>query len=445
MKWLSWLRKDAHSEVPARSPAEQKGFSWVRAEDDTVSFGRDNLIYPSLKNRDATKNTVAMSCFHWALRNIHQARPEVVAISRDGQEVTNANHPAAELIRKPQALIKQDQRSILTGRLLHEALVYGRIFVGNTYILKVKNASGLVIGLDLLPWGSVNPVGVRGQSGVISHYDVLTSKGMVKHAPEDIIHDRVGIDERNMLIGVSPLVSAMRLILTDNEIAVYLQGVMKSPNPRLMISPKDAMSTPDATEADFLAEKFTQKSSRDRAGGAIVPTFPVDVTPFSFSPDQMAIDIVNKLPEERITALLGIPAIVAGIGAGLDRSTYSNMKEAREAATEEFLLPNWEMMGELFTDNLMPHYDPSGMLSIRYNTSNVRSLQEDSDKKHERVRADFRDNIINLAEAREALGKTPNQGDEKIWSWMLKPSGAPPPNTAGIKKAMERAKSERLI
>ena len=48
-----------------------------------------------------------------------------------------------------------------------------------------------------------------------------------------------------------------------------------------------------------------------------VSTAPIRIEQFGFSPEQMSLKDLRRLPEERISALLGIPAIVAGLGAGL--------------------------------------------------------------------------------------------------------------------------------
>jgi hypothetical protein len=70
------------------------------------------------------------------------------------------------------------------------------------------------------------------------------------------------------------------------------------------------------------------------------------VEQFGFSPEQLLLRELRRIPEERVTAVLGVPAIVAGLGAGLDRSTFTNMAEAREAAYESGIIPTQRIIAE---------------------------------------------------------------------------------------------------
>ena len=66
----------------------------------------------------------------------------------------------------------------------------------------------------------------------------------------------------------------------------------------------------------------------------------------SFSPDQMKLAELRRIPEERVSAVLGVPAVLAGLGAGLDSATYSNTKELREFFTESKIVPMWNMVAQ---------------------------------------------------------------------------------------------------
>jgi hypothetical protein len=79
-----------------------------------------------------------------------------------------------------------------------------------------------------------------------------------------------------------------------------------------------------------------------------------------------------------VTAVLGIPAIVAGLGAGLDRSTFTNMAEAREAAYEAGLIPMQRILGEDIRFQLLADFgDDPFAFRFGFDLSKVRVLQED--------------------------------------------------------------------
>ena len=104
----------------------------------------------------------------------------------------------------------------------------------------------------------------------------------------------------------------------------------------------------------------------------------MNVEKLSFSPKDLDLGLLRQLPEERISAVLGVPAILAGLGAGLKNATYSNAKELREFFTENKLIPLWRMVGEELTQQvLIKEYETTLTTSAEYDFSEVRALQAD--------------------------------------------------------------------
>ena len=79
----------------------------------------------------------------------------------------------------------------------------------------------------------------------------------------------------------------------------------------------------------------------------------MSVEKMSFSPSELDIGTLRRIPEERVSAVLGVPAILAGLGAGLERATYSNAQQLREFFTENKLIPLWRMVGTELTYQLL--------------------------------------------------------------------------------------------
>jgi hypothetical protein len=82
------------------------------------------------------------------------------------------------------------------------------------------------------------------------------------------------------------------------------------------------------------------------------------VQEFGFSPEQLTLKDLRRIPEERVTAVLGTPAVVVGLGAGLDRSTFTNYTEAREAAYEQAIIPPQALLAEEIWFQLLPDFEP---------------------------------------------------------------------------------------
>ena len=83
----------------------------------------------------------------------------------------------------------------------------------------------------------------------------------------------------------------------------------------------------------------------------------VNVEKVGFSPNDLNLAQLRRLPEERLSAVIGIPAIVLGYGAGLDKATYSNARQLVEYATESYLVPLYRYIQEELTTQLLPDFE----------------------------------------------------------------------------------------
>ena len=105
--------------------------------------------------------------------------------------------------------------------------------------------------------------------------------------------------------------------------------------------------------------------------------------------------------------MLGVPAIVAGLGAGLDRSTFSNVREAREMFTEAKLLPLWRFIAGEITLQLVPDFTSDSSTIVDFDTSEVRALSDDQNAEALRLKTLVEAGIISTDEARAEIGLEP--------------------------------------
>jgi hypothetical protein len=254
----------------------------------------------------------------------------------------------------------------------------------------------------------------------------------VRIDPKDVVHFRFGIDPLNQRQGLSPLAATLREVCTDNEINNYSASVMRNMGvPGLVVSPKNETAIIPWGQESAMKERFLSHFTGDERGKPLVNTVPLDITVPGFNPDQLAIEIMRKVPEERITAALGIPAGVVGLGAGLDRNTFNNYKEARQAAFENCIAPMQKLMADVLNRQLLPDFEGGGghegvetsphdggsrpFTSLNY--KNVSVLQEDLNKKADRVTMLFEKDVLKRSEARAALDyKFDKSTDDKYWS-----------------------------
>ncbi len=121
------------------------------------------------------------------------------------------------------------------------------------------------------------------------------------------------------------------------------------------------------------------------------------------APSDMALTELHNLTESRICAVLGVPAILVGANVGLQRSTFSNYKEARLSFHSETLEPLIERFVRFFNYCFYSDFPNDGQIMVDF--SQMRAFLEDKDSVTTRATTLFTSGIITLNEAREMVGQ----------------------------------------
>ncbi len=387
----------------------RKAFNWLAGDSvNGPAFGSSYGLtrYNSLSRLEA--NSVVTAVVQAVTRSIVEPPAGIVA---EGQEKPDTVHKLVELVNNPQRF---DQSGRLSGMALLQATVACRMVEGNAYWYKVRSGR-TIIGLEFLRFDQARPKFNAWEPNVLTGYQVLSGSGVWQDVPtEDIVHFRVGINPNKPLEGMSPLNSCIREVCTDNEAVTFMSAIVRNPSAGIMMVPADPAVKITEADARMMAEYIRQISGGENAGKTIVPTVPMKAERFGLSPEEMALDKILRLPEQRITAVFGVPAIVVGLGAGLERSTFANFKEAREAFTETVLVPLWRELAETITTQLGPDFGLKPGQRFEYDISEVRALQEDVTALYTRTISAYKEGVLTLQESRQALSKDPEpQGDLK--------------------------------
>lgn len=355
---------------------------------------------------DLTANAIIMACVQWIGRTFPEAPIRVMQRGKT-HDVAIPGHPLTGLLARP--------NDYYNGLLLWQATLLSYNVAGNAYWLKVRNGAGRVVELWYEPDFTCRPVWPSDGSRFISGYQVRRAGQWRDVALEDVIHFRQGLDPRNPRLGLSPLGSALREVFTDNEAANFSASLLRNMGiPGMVISP----ATADATIADpqGLKDTIVSKFGGDRRGEPLVMQGPTKVELLSFSPEQMNYEKLRRIPEERISALIGIPAIVAGLGAGLDRATYANMKEAREAAYHNNLLPTHRLLAAQLGTDLVPEFGDGAREFVEFDISKVQALADDVDARYKRVVGAWNAGLLKRGEGRLALdGSFPVDAKDDVY------------------------------
>ena len=396
-------------------------------------------------NEETWRNTAFSSCLQTLCTSFNE--PKLVVKRNDPKQkdpVVITNHPASRLLSKP--------NPYCTGRYLQTGWMMSRAIDGNGYIRLVFNASKTkVVELYYIPHWALEPVTENGEPG-ISYYRYSSSAlGREPIPANEIIHLRWGCDVQDPRKGWSPVKQLTDELNADTEAALYTYYTLKNPSQGLMVVPgKDVELMPDQIEA--IKGEIQKYSSGKKRGGVIALNAEMILSQFGFSPKDVGVSELRRIPEERISAILGVPAIVAGLGAGLSRSTFSNMREAREMFTETTLVPLWADIGDEFTYQLLPWFDgepvklSDGSSSVAnsetdficYQTETVRALQEDENERAQRTRNDWMSDGMTHGEYRRAQGRDVDPSRENYYySQLISLS----PDQSKVKAAMDRIRT----
>lgn len=138
--------------------------------------------------------------------------------------------------------------------------------------------------------------------------------------------------------------------------------------------------------------KRTNRASR---GDYILPDWTATV----------AVQLIEAGPEEDVYDLTveGAHNFIAD-GLTVHNSIYNNVDQAQKRFVNNYLVPLWKHFAETLTHHLLPDFDNNPKHYVFYDTSDVKALQEDENKRHKRIDDDFISGIITRAEARRAIG-----------------------------------------
>ena len=351
---------------------------------------------------DGSNNSAVVACLNVLATSFAEPRPLVYKDTDDGDQELIKQHPIAKLLERP--------NPFTSGNLLAHYMVVALSAYGDAYLYKNRNSDGNVVQLVPLMPNMVEPKG--DEDTLITHFKYKPYGGLggesIVVPTNDIVHIRNGIDPNNHRRGFAPLKSVLREILGDEAAGQYAAALLHNMAvPGVILSPKDdSMGGPSKEEAEAISAMYKQKFGGKNRGAPMILSGSMNVEVVSFSPDQMNLTELRKLPEERVSAVLGVPAILAGLGAGLDAATYNNTRELREFFTEQKMIPMWsavaqEISHQLLHDNFeKDNYE----YFCAFDLDQVRALAGDKKDQVLTMNSGVQGGFVTVGEARRALG-----------------------------------------
>lgn len=387
-------------EIVFRKRREQKAHDDFWTQEDVQFAGSlPRTAYQYQRDiRHGLDSNVIMAPVSWIMRTFAEAEPVVETRRRDRWQRLGG-HPLEELLAQP--------NQHYDGDALFKALVISYCLDGNAYLLKMRNSIGEVLELWYAPHWMIEPKWPNDGSTFISHYEYRPGhRETLRLLPRDVVHLRFGLDPRNPRKGYSPLRPLLREIFTDEEASNFAAAVLRNQGiPGVVISPKEGMSQ-TREEATALKERFSQHFTGDRRGQPFVATKPTDIETFGFNAQQIQLTGLRDVTEERVCAMLGLPAAVVGFGSGMQSvKVGATMRELVRLARVNVINPMGLSYGRALTSQLLPDsVSQPRRFRLRFDMSEVSVFMEDETEREERIIARVDGGVMQVADAQEALG-----------------------------------------
>lgn len=367
-------------------------------------------------------SNVVMAPVGWIMRNFTEATA-VVEVKRNQRWEVAEDHELELLLARP--------NPFYNGDLLAKATVLSFCLDGNAYWQKVRNVFGDVLGYWYLPHNRVTAKWPTDGTGpFISHYEYspLTGGPPVVLPVSDVVHFRDGLDPENPRYGLSRVKTLLREVYTDEEAANFSAAILRNmgvPGGIIAPSSKDALPRPD--EVEYMKSHMKDHFTGKKRGEWLVLGKPTDIKQFGFDPQALMLGNLRDIAEERVCAVLGIPAAVVGFGSGLQSTKVgATMKELRKEAWDSCIRPMQNSLARQASGQLLPDFVTQlRRFRLRFDASEFAKSQEEETDKAERIGKLVQRGVIPVDWAQETLGFEVDSARKGVY---LDSTGKPTPN-----------------
>jgi HK97 family phage portal protein len=179
--------------------------------------------------------------------------------------------------------------------------------------------------------------------------------------------------------GISPIEVILREVALLNLQTDFLKAFFDSgAMPVYALIPRADAGEMTQAQADVIKEKWRQRYAGMHA--AVEPAILAgieDVRRLSFDFDELAYTDLRDISDNAICQAFGVHPNLAGTRYGLERSTFTNYKEARQSFYEDTVSHFWNRIEDALHRGLMHEFDTRPGRSLRFDISDVAAMRED--------------------------------------------------------------------
>ena len=240
-------------------------------------------------------------------------------------------------------------------------------------------------------------------------------------ASRDIIHVKYP-NPLDSYFGQPPGRAAARAVSLDNAATDFVDVLLRNyAVPGVVIKTAAEVNQEVAT---ILKRQWKLAFGGNRRGEPAVLQTGMDVQPLSMNLRDLEFPDLRAETESRICAAFQVPAVLVGAKVGLDRSTFTNYREARVQMWEEGIFSLQRRFRDPIQTQLLPEFTGVGRarVHLRWDNTDVPALQEAESAKWERATNALARGGITINDFRRTTGLDPVDGGDVF----LLPAGVTP-------------------
>lgn len=379
-------------------------------------------------------NSIVFAAIMYAWNSLSEVDIIVKRPGSDGTLIEVPNHPITQLLQEPNPWY--DGSTLLGGWIISELAGRG----GMSYTYKHRSPAGKLIGLEYVPHFAIRPWCSPGSGAFIDSFKLSLQGGLLDVPPSEILQQRFGpVNPLFPQLSIGPLEAVLQRICTDKQADNYTASLLKNVGvtPHL-ISP--SLKDSDGTEVLFgeaqaiqIENAWTDKITGDNRGRPLIMPLPVSVQNLSFNPDDMNLDAIHNINEERICAALGIHPLSLHLGSALEQSNNrASADAAYRQSARSFVKPYMLKKGRQLTRDLVPELgEPGDQVCFKWEL--MEALQDDKSEEATRDETACGGPWMTVNEIRAKRGQGPIEGGDVLRD-KSKPSQDPKESNADINK-----------
>jgi len=394
------LKRPVHSGWGGRG-----GYGWMNG------FPSNGTFDYKAEAGNLWESSIPLMCLKFEQRASVEAEICVQGRDANGDWKELPAHPALDLLTNPNDFFDMHQ--------LLDAIRFDYHLTGNAYLYKARAGNGAVRELWWVPSWLMEPRWAEDGVNFIDCYEYRVN-GMTYAVPvRDIIHFRNGVDPRYQgRKGLSDFAAVLREVCTDNEAAVFVPTLLRNMGiPGVIVSPKDGVGSEplNKTQREQFKEDWRESFTGERRGEPFVQSIPIDINMPGWSPQQLVLDKIRAVPEQRICGSFGLPASVLQLGTGLENSnTKAGKTDDRAQAYESCIIPTQFTLCRALTRGLGAEFGFGSKVRVWYDLSQVKCLQDDQNKKLQVLSIACGGSFLTPNEARVQAGLKPLPGQDEL-------------------------------